>query len=292
MLTLVINLARRPDRLAEISAQLAKLSIDFERFNAIDGASLRLPPDAALTAGETGCHRSHRACWQRLLDSGEPFVAVLEDDLVISPRLARFLAGPRRWPADADIIRLETYRQLAYLSTRSVKASSGIRLHRLLTAQFGAGAYIISRACAERLLADDQSTKLPVDLMIFGCAHPGADAMRIYQAVPALCIQGKVYFEAAVPEAMVSDLEPMRRLRYATLEAQQPPPAPEKPATGFARIVHEAKSIGRPLYRSWVFGDRQRLIEFDKFGDPAAGAASDGGMHDPQAHDRSRPGWL
>jgi glycosyl transferase family 25 len=274
VLTFVINLARRSDRLAVMSAQLEKLSIDFERFDAFDGSSLRLPPDATLTAAETACHRSHRACWQKLLDSNEDFAVILEDDLVISPRLAGFLAAPERWPGDADVIRLETYRQLAYLSTRFVTASAGIRLHRLLTEQYGAGGYVISRTCAERLLGEIQPARVPVDVMIYAKAKPGADGLCIYQAVPALCIQGKVYYSEAVPETMISDIEPMRRLRYAMLEALEPLPAPEPPATGFARVVEEAKRIGRPLYRSWMFGDRQHLVEFDKSGDPAAGAIS------------------
>jgi len=261
-----------------MSAQLEKLSIDFERFDAFDGSSLRLPPDATLTAAETACLRSHRACWQKLLDSNEDFAVILEDDVVISPRLAGFLAAPERWPGDADVIRLETYRQLAYISTRFVTASAGIRLHRLLTGQYGAGGYVIGRACAERLLCENQPARLPVDTMIYAHAKPGADGLRIYQAVPALCIQGKVYYSEAVPETMISDIEPMRRLRYAILEALEPlplpAPVPETPATGFARIVEEAKRIGRPLYRSWVFGDRQHLVEFDTSGDPAAGATS------------------
>jgi glycosyl transferase family 25 len=270
VLTLLINLARRRDRLAVMSAQLGKLAIDFERFDAIDGSTLEPPQGAELTPAEIACHRSHRACWQRLIESTEPRAVILEDDLVISPRLGGFLARPELWPDDADIIRLETFGQIANLSTRNIKAPSGIRLHRLLTEQYGAAAYVISRACATRLLLDDQSAKVPVDTMMYGRAAPGAGGLFIYQADPALCIQGKVHFTDAAPAAMDSDIEPLRRVRYARL----PAPRPETPLTGLARIVQEAKRVARPLYRSWVFGDRERRIEFDKSGDPTSGTTS------------------
>ena len=251
-----------------MSAQLSRLGIDFRRFDAIDGSNLELGPDAVLTPGETACHRSHRACWQELIDSGEKLALVLEDDLLISPRLAKFLAYPEHWPTDADIIRLETFGQLAYLSTRNIKAPAGVRLHRLLTDQYGAGAYVISRKCAIRLLREDQSNQVPVDTMIYRRASPTGDLI-IYQADPALCIQGKVHLDRP---GRYSDIEPLRSLRYARLPTPEPAPLP----TGFARIVHEAKRFGRPLYRFWVFGDRERRIEFDRYGDPAPGVSSRG----------------
>jgi GR25 family glycosyltransferase involved in LPS biosynthesis len=42
-----------------------------------------------LNAGELGCAASHIRLWQELVDSGEEFTVIFEDDAILSPRLDR-----------------------------------------------------------------------------------------------------------------------------------------------------------------------------------------------------------
>src|SRR5579862_530913 len=78
MRTFLVNLERRPDRLAAMKAQLDRLGIPFERFNAVDArtadpAALRAPfaesgPLGTLSPGDMGCTMSHIHIWRMIAD--------------------------------------------------------------------------------------------------------------------------------------------------------------------------------------------------------------------------------
>lgn len=87
---LVINLDRRPDRMARFSATNGFLSA-LQRFPACDGDSAdrqRLIAEGAVDAGITcrsgalGCALSHGSIWQQALQRGE--ITVFEDDAVVN----------------------------------------------------------------------------------------------------------------------------------------------------------------------------------------------------------------
>lgn len=103
MKAFVINLDSRPDRWASVESELRNV-LELERVPAVKGAELDL---AALplshracssirvgktlkfsldSSGAVGCAMSHRAAWQRVVDSGLEGAVVLEDDasLVVS----------------------------------------------------------------------------------------------------------------------------------------------------------------------------------------------------------------
>lgn len=87
---IVINLARRIDRMSLFAATAAKAGIAFERFDAVDGHALQrspIPinwqvPDVSLNVGMIGCFLSHRAVLQKILASTWRRVLILEDDVV------------------------------------------------------------------------------------------------------------------------------------------------------------------------------------------------------------------
>lgn len=99
----LINLARRPDRLAHVQQQLDQLGLTFERFNAVDGATINdtscvdrdrfyLNNKRQIALGEIGCAMSHRAIWQQMVQQNLPFALILEDDITIRAELVGFLA--------------------------------------------------------------------------------------------------------------------------------------------------------------------------------------------------------
>jgi GR25 family glycosyltransferase involved in LPS biosynthesis len=76
---IVINLAKRPDRMAEIKAQLDAHKITFERFEAIDGQELGV-------SGVAACTMSHRAVIEKYKGCQNLFI--FEDDAQLSPDFA------------------------------------------------------------------------------------------------------------------------------------------------------------------------------------------------------------
>lgn len=100
----LINLDGSDERLRSASAQLSAAGIQFQRVSAFDGRRLRIEdfPDydeksaikymgRPLRGGEIGCYLSHLACAKMLVDSGEPFAVVLEDDLRLVPDAAELI---------------------------------------------------------------------------------------------------------------------------------------------------------------------------------------------------------
>ena len=95
MLVLLINLARRPDRLAFVRNQLDALEIAFERIDAIDGKAVNVGPGTDLISPvERACALSHRAAWTRFLETDESHCLILEDDVLISPQARWFIEDP------------------------------------------------------------------------------------------------------------------------------------------------------------------------------------------------------
>lgn len=99
----LINLDRRPDRLAHVTQQLESLGMPFSRFPAIDGQrdDANLPDVSHLlfivnqkknpVRSEMACAASHIAVWKRFLDSDADYALVLEDDINIHPDLSDVL---------------------------------------------------------------------------------------------------------------------------------------------------------------------------------------------------------
>jgi GR25 family glycosyltransferase involved in LPS biosynthesis len=80
----VINLERRPDRLARISAELQRAGLDFETQVAVDGQELRFEPKF-LSRGEVGCFQSHINSMRRQVEVRAPYSLILEDDAMLDP---------------------------------------------------------------------------------------------------------------------------------------------------------------------------------------------------------------
>lgn len=100
----LINLESRPDRLHAMKRQLNRLNISFDVFKAINGRELddytlnfnllkfKIESGHDLVPGEAGCAWSHISLWQKLMDSNDEYMCILEDDIQITDRLADFLS--------------------------------------------------------------------------------------------------------------------------------------------------------------------------------------------------------
>ena len=80
----VINLERRPDRLARISAELQRAGLRFETQVAVDG-QLEPHEPKFISKGAIGCWKSHVNSMRRIVEANVPFGLILEDDATLSP---------------------------------------------------------------------------------------------------------------------------------------------------------------------------------------------------------------
>jgi len=80
----LINLKRRPDRLARIKRELRRCRWPFKQpeiFEAVDGLVARPPASWSASPGAWGCLESHRQILSRALADGVKSILILEDDV-------------------------------------------------------------------------------------------------------------------------------------------------------------------------------------------------------------------
>lgn len=86
----VINLSRRPDRLERFSSRLEGIwpFAAPQRFEAIDGSTIPLPPTWKKGPGAWGCLQSHRAVLDSAIADNVSSLLILEDDAYPTADLA------------------------------------------------------------------------------------------------------------------------------------------------------------------------------------------------------------
>ena len=169
VLVQVINLERRPDRLARMRAQLEKAGLSFEVQVAVDG-QLETHEPKFLSKGAIGLWKSQVNAMRRIVESKAPFGLILEDDAVFSPVVNdRFLSEMTDLMKrnQIDILQIgfidwvyslswDSLRQgileflIDFLKRRGVRDSSGVRF---VPGEFrdSAHAYIVNTRLAEAI---------------------------------------------------------------------------------------------------------------------------------------------
>src|SRR5436190_5943879 len=119
MQTYLINLARRPDRLAAMARQAGSLGVSLERVEAVDAKAAEPAeldrwftpsgPLGEIPAGDKACLLSHRRGWEMFLAGGDGHAVFLEDDVRLSAGAAALLTNDGWIPADAAVVKLEHY---------------------------------------------------------------------------------------------------------------------------------------------------------------------------------------
>lgn len=166
LLIQVINLERRPDRLARISGELKNSGLNFEILVAVDGQEEGYESEY-ISRGEIGCWKSHVKAMRRQIETGAEFSLILEDDANIGNRIDRqaltqMLELMRR--NQLDILQIGFIDQfyvpslrtgileyiISLLKSRGNKDASGLRF---VLGEFRAGthAYIVNTRLADAI---------------------------------------------------------------------------------------------------------------------------------------------
>lgn len=102
-----VNLDKRTDKWELCLKEFEQAGIDVVRFSAVDGSTIALPPNCAITPGEVGCSLSHTTILKRMLHEGWERILILEDDIEFSVHApAQFQQWIGQVPADWDMLYL------------------------------------------------------------------------------------------------------------------------------------------------------------------------------------------
>ena len=169
----LINLPRSEGRRAQMTERLAALPLDYVLFPAVDGRAewkvllpmldepaFRRNTGREVMRGEIGTYHSHLAVWAAFLATDAEAALVLEDDVVFHDDFAEALR-----------IALDARDRWDFLKLNRIRAKHPVRQARLgpydlnayLGPATGLGAYLITRALAERLLPVMLPITRPID---------------------------------------------------------------------------------------------------------------------------------
>jgi glycosyl transferase family 25 len=196
----LINLARRPDRLAAMTGQAAPLGLALERVEALDAAGADgglerwftpSGPLGEIPRGDKACLLSHRRAWELFLARGDAHAVFLEDDVRLSKSAPALLASDNWIPSGVEVVKLEHYgppgQRVLLTGMRAI--GEDFKLGRMLSRHTGAAAYILSRGAAEILLRQTRFD-LPVDHLLFNPNNSALFAkLSPWQLVPAIARQ-------------------------------------------------------------------------------------------------------
>ncbi len=204
----LINLDKDTERLAFFKSNFDRLEIPFERIDAVDGRTFSEEAYQAFMQtrprnynrdtskpwlrGQMGCFLSHYKAWKKIAEGRENFCAVFEDDIHVLDDLKHVLQSDTWIPQNTDIIRLETSTNRVQLTSKPVLTYKKRNLYRVKSTSWCAGAYIISRVAAQRLVALSEKYHEPADIMLYHFEESViAKDLHILQFNPALCTQDK-----------------------------------------------------------------------------------------------------
>ncbi|NOR62043.1 MAG: hypothetical protein GQ535_06050 [Rhodobacteraceae bacterium] len=215
MLTFLINLDHRTDRMAFMQAQLGPMGLGFNRISAVNGLGeddIGYPADhPRLTKGEFACYLSHINCWRAFLATDAERCLIMEDDVAFGPDFMACLEHSAFFDHDGCITRLECRPYPTVLRKRSRHMFNGTRLRQQMAYDGGTAAYVIGRDYAAYLLKHHSTPKIPVDDQILNPYEIDLRPHKIFQLDPAPATQ-RIFLNKASPSFNPeSDLEAGRQ---------------------------------------------------------------------------------
>ena len=211
----VINLKRRPDRLAQMIQDYGPV---FQRIEAVDGndSELGLATDNFCMPSESACWISHQKAWETMISEQVDFGLILEDDALIDSsfvisdvlqRSANFMKTN-----NVDLLQLGFFQELG--RKKSLLMKIGIIKRKQVPEDFlsgvcpnqhgiGTHAYVFSRSGAEKLIQINRPVFLAADaaLMYIAQGQKRSQRIRIWQ------IKNSIFAQQPVTLVNFSDVQ-------------------------------------------------------------------------------------
>lgn len=185
----VINLDRRPDRWATVSAGLNRLGLAAERIAAVDAQSLA--GDRAtgwMGAGHVACARSHYKALAEFLATRSPAGLILEDDVELGEAVSTIVACADWWPDGHGLVKTASAirpNKRIWMGDTVGRTPDGRALRRIMHSHLGAYGYMIDRKTAGEVLRIAPDTPMPIDHLLFNLSNSAlARRARPLQMVP------------------------------------------------------------------------------------------------------------
>lgn len=248
----VINLDSSRGRLNYVLPKIEQLGLPWKRVSAVDGKSLseeelkssfddkryRQYMGHMPKYGTIGCSLSHIKVWREFIESDYNYALIIEDDIDFSPDvLLKNIGFIERNNKYWDIVNLETlHRGMPTITLVRGDKNEG-ELVVYLTQVTHAGAYIINKRAAAKLLERALPVVMPVDHYYtrgweFGLVFAGLEPRIVFQ------IYGN------------SDIEPTRYLEGEVVYMQQIKRIIFRLKSDVARFVYNLYCSLNPLQKS------------------------------------------
>ena len=197
----VLNLPRATKRLKLISKILSALELEFKVVSGVDGKELSEGTNEIqfskilhkkLSPAEVGCYLSHKKAWQMISEGDKEFGVVLEDDAVFGERLKNFLIELEKSDFTFDVLHVEDVgkRDSRFITTKdSERIFNEVSVYRLLSPAIFAGALVISKEGARKLLSLSSTKIEPTDELLFNIYSPLYKELETYQTSEVLAWQ-------------------------------------------------------------------------------------------------------
>ena len=150
------------------------------------------PSNEALTLGELGCFISHLKAWGTLLNEGDDWGFIVEDDVHLGEGIGELLSSKNWIPEGVEIVNAETVGVTVRMSSRSIGEANSRSLRVVRSFQSGSGGYFLSKQGARRLIEIAKLQCVPVDHFLFSPSFSRIHRLKTAQLDPAACIQDSV----------------------------------------------------------------------------------------------------
>ena len=197
MKVFLINLKRSPDRLLFMKSQLNALRLDYEIIEAIDGTDPDFPEfirDIPLLPYETdwdgqkrellnteiACALSHQIVYNRMVEQGVPISLVLEDDVLLNPRIRDWIlhfenSCPKL--KDIEILNLMSDSPGKIVLPPLFRNSF---LFSFLQMPNRAGAYFLTLSAARKLTKNFYPIRMPADDLLGRFELTGINGLGVF----------------------------------------------------------------------------------------------------------------
>lgn len=267
MKNFVISLSTASQRRAHIESEFSAKAVEFEFFDAVVPATVETaartlgldPAKTELHPRELACLLSHAMLWKKAMDDRLDHICIFEDDIHLGEQAHAFLMDSSWIPSYCGLVKMESfYREIAVMTDQpAINLPDERRLLVLGGRHMGCGGYILSREVACELLEFTARCQklVPVDHIVFE-HYPQNTGRKIYQMLPALCIQDMKLTKSHA--RFPSHLEDVRNIRKGENKTKQKLSISEKIRRDAGKPFIR---VARALRRRMKFFQGKRIIK-------------------------------